>query len=76
MADELKMLIDGEWVGSESGAVFDATSPATGEVIASIPEGTRGDAGRAIEAANRAFDGWARRSAFDCAPRPARRSRS
>ena len=65
MADELKMFIDDEWVPSQSGAVFDATSPATGEVIASIPEGTREDARRAIAAANRAWEGWGARSAFD-----------
>ena len=65
MADELRMLIDGEWVGSESGATFDATSPSTGEVIGSIPEGTRADAQRAIAAANEAWPGWAALSAFD-----------
>jgi succinate-semialdehyde dehydrogenase/glutarate-semialdehyde dehydrogenase len=65
VADELKMFIDDEWVPSQSGAVFDATSPATGEVIASIPEGTREDARRAIAAANRAWEGWGARSAFD-----------
>ena len=65
MADELRMFIDGEWVPSKSGAVFDATSPATGEVIASVPEGTREDARRAIDAANNAWEGWAQRSAFD-----------
>ena len=48
MADEHRMLIGGEWVASESGATFDATSPSTGEVIGSLPEGTRADAQRAI----------------------------
>jgi succinate-semialdehyde dehydrogenase/glutarate-semialdehyde dehydrogenase len=65
LADDLKMFIDGQWGASESGAVFDATSPATGEVIASIPEGTREDARRAIAAANRAWEAWAKRSPFD-----------
>ncbi len=59
------MLIGGEWTGSESGAVFDATSPSTGEVIGTVPEGTRPDAQRAIGAANDAAPGWAARSAFD-----------
>ena len=35
------MHIGGDWVESESGATFEATSPATGEVIGTIPEGTR-----------------------------------
>jgi acyl-CoA reductase-like NAD-dependent aldehyde dehydrogenase len=65
MADEHRMLIGGDWVASESGATFDATSPSTGEVIGSIPEGTRIDAQRAIEAANDAWPGWSGLSAFD-----------
>ena len=65
MADEYRMLIGGDWVASESGATFDATSPSTGEVIGSIPEGTRIDAQRAIAAANDAWPAWAGLSAFD-----------
>jgi succinate-semialdehyde dehydrogenase/glutarate-semialdehyde dehydrogenase len=48
------MYIDGKWVESESGEHFDADSPATGEVIAQVPQGTRADAGRAVEAAHKA----------------------
>lgn len=51
MVQALKMYIDGKWVESESGRTFDATNPATGEVIATLPEGTRLDAQRAIDAA-------------------------
>jgi acyl-CoA reductase-like NAD-dependent aldehyde dehydrogenase len=65
VADEHRMLIGGEWVGSESGATFDATSPSTGEVIASVPEGTRADAERAIVAAGEAWERWSQLSAFD-----------
>jgi acyl-CoA reductase-like NAD-dependent aldehyde dehydrogenase len=65
MADEHRMLIGGEWVASESGATFDATSPSTGEVIGSIPEGTRADAQRAIAAANETWPTWSGLSAFD-----------
>ncbi|HEY1332067.1 MAG TPA: aldehyde dehydrogenase family protein [Actinomycetota bacterium] len=65
MADELRMLIGGRWVGAEDGATFDATSPATGEVIGSVPEGSRADAARAVEAAGAAWEAWASRSAFD-----------
>ncbi len=49
-----KMFVDGRWVESESGAFFDADSPATGEVIAQVPKGTRADAQRAVEAAHKA----------------------
>src|SRR5438094_9481987 len=47
-----KMFVDGEWVASESGRTFDAVSPATGAVIAQVPEGTRADARQAVEAAH------------------------
>ena len=60
-----RMYIDGMWVESDGGARFDATSPSTGEVIGTVPEGTRTDAVRAIEAAGRAFGPWSRLSAFD-----------
>jgi len=65
MADDLRMYLDGRWTGSEAGASFDATSPSTGAVIASVPEGSREDARRAIAAAGRAWAAWAGRSAFD-----------
>jgi succinate-semialdehyde dehydrogenase/glutarate-semialdehyde dehydrogenase len=59
------MLIGGAWAESESGARFEATSPATGESLGTVPEGTREDARRAIAAANAARRDWARRSAFE-----------
>jgi acyl-CoA reductase-like NAD-dependent aldehyde dehydrogenase len=62
---DASMYIAGEWVESVSGARMDATSPATGERIGSVPEGTREDAGRAIAAANAARREWAARSPFD-----------
>ncbi len=49
-----KMFIEGRWVESESGELFDADSPATGEIIAQVPKGTRADAQRAVEAAHKA----------------------
>ncbi len=60
-----KMYVSGEWVDSESGARMDATSPSTGEVIGTVPEGTREDAQRAIRAANEAWQVWARQSQFE-----------
>ncbi len=65
MPDDLRMLIGGDWVDSVSGATFEATSPSTGEVIATVPEGTREDARRAVGAANAAWRDWASRSAFE-----------
>ena len=59
------MYVAGAWVESESGGRIEATSPATGETIGTVPEGTRDDARRAIAAANAAARDWAGRSAFD-----------
>jgi acyl-CoA reductase-like NAD-dependent aldehyde dehydrogenase len=62
---DYEMVIGGVWAESESGARFEAASPATGESIGTVPEGTREDAQRAIAAANAAWRDWARRSAFE-----------
>jgi succinate-semialdehyde dehydrogenase/glutarate-semialdehyde dehydrogenase len=59
------MFVDGAWVGAATGETFTAESPATGESIGEVPQGDRGDAGHAIEAANRAADDWARLTAFE-----------
>src|SRR5207247_1034348 len=60
-----KMFVDGRWVESESGELFDADSPATGEVIAQVPKGTRADAQRAVEAAHRARAAMAQLKGFE-----------
>ena len=65
MSEPAAMYVDGEWTSALSGETFTAESPATGEAIAEVPKGDREDARRAIAAANRAADGWARLSAFD-----------
>src|SRR6202042_811923 len=60
-----QMFIAGQWQPSSTGETFDATSPATGERIASIPQGDRDDARAAIDAARAAADGWAALTAFE-----------
>ena len=60
-----RMFVDGKWVESESGEYFDADSPATGDVIASVPKGTRADADRAIEAAHKARAEMAKLKGFE-----------
>src|SRR6267378_7195012 len=60
-----KMFVDGKWTDSESGQIFEATSPATGEVIAQVPKGTRADAQRAVEAAHRARSAMAKLKGFE-----------
>ena len=61
---DYRTFVGGAWVESESGARMDAVSPATGEVIGTVPEGTRADVQRAVDAATAAAPGWARMSAF------------
>jgi betaine-aldehyde dehydrogenase len=59
MADTYQMFIDGEWVNSSSGETRSITSPATGEVLAEVQEGTGEDVDRAVASAKRAFeDTW------------------
>ncbi|HEY2771997.1 MAG TPA: aldehyde dehydrogenase family protein [Solirubrobacteraceae bacterium] len=60
-----KMFLGGDWQASRTGETFDAISPATGDVIATIPQGDRTDAQRAILAARNAADDWARLTAFE-----------
>ena len=62
---DYSMVIGGAWVESESGERVEATSPATGEVLGTLPSGTRDDAQRAIASANAARRDWAARSAFE-----------
>ncbi len=57
MADAYQMFIDGEWVNSSDGQTRDVINPATGEVIASVQEGTKEDANKAVAAARKAFEG-------------------
>ena len=60
-----EMFVDGAWTSALSGETFSAGSPATGETIGDVPLGSREDAQRAIDAANRASGTWARLTAFE-----------
>jgi acyl-CoA reductase-like NAD-dependent aldehyde dehydrogenase len=55
-----KMLIDGEWVDSVSGATLTVENPAKRQQIATIPRGDAADVGGAVEAAERAFPAWSK----------------
>lgn len=62
---DYRMVIGGSWAESGSGGRMGAESPATGETIGTVPEGTREDAQRAIAAANGAWRDWAALSVFE-----------
>jgi len=59
-----KLLIDGEWVESESGQNLQVYDPGTGEVVGQIPNAKAQDVDRAVMAPRRAFDSgpWSRMS--------------
>jgi succinate-semialdehyde dehydrogenase/glutarate-semialdehyde dehydrogenase len=52
------MLIDGEWVQADSGQTIEVRNPATGELVARVPNGGATETKRAIAAAERAMVGW------------------
>jgi aldehyde dehydrogenase (NAD+) len=52
------LYVDGKWVKSVNDKTFETTNPATGEVLASFPLGTKDDVLKAITAAEKAFPGW------------------
>ena len=57
MADtSYKMFIGGEWTGASDGNTREIISPATGDAIADVPEGTAADVDRAVAAAKKAYD--------------------
>jgi len=51
-----RMFIGGEFVDAVEGGTRDIVSPASGEVIARVPEGSAADVDRAVQAAKRAFE--------------------
>jgi 1-pyrroline dehydrogenase len=50
--------VGGKWVDSAEGGTAEVLNPATGEVIAEVPEGTQADVDRAVEAAKTALPEW------------------
>jgi betaine-aldehyde dehydrogenase len=58
MADvkSYKMFIGGEWVDASDGNTRKIESPATGDVIAEVPEATAEDVDKAVRAAKTTFD--------------------
>jgi len=52
-----KMFINGEWVDSESKKTFETLNPENNEPWAIVPEASANDVNKAVEAAQKAFDG-------------------
>lgn len=53
-----KAYIGGEWVEADSGASFEVTNPATGEVLGRVPDMGKSETARAIAAADEAWPRW------------------
>lgn len=56
--ENLQLLIDGQWTAGSEGKVSPVYNPATGQVIASLPNAGTKDLDRALEAAQRGFEQW------------------
>ncbi len=55
-----RMLIGGEWLGSESGETIAIENPATRRSIGQVPRGEAADVDRAVAAAAASFPSWSR----------------
>jgi succinate-semialdehyde dehydrogenase/glutarate-semialdehyde dehydrogenase len=55
--------VDGEWIQAASGESLPVDNPATGEIIGRVPKTGAAETRRAIEAANRVFPAWSKRTA-------------
>jgi succinate-semialdehyde dehydrogenase/glutarate-semialdehyde dehydrogenase len=55
--------VDGQWVQATCGQTLNVDNPATGEIIGTVPKLSGAETRNAIEAANRAFPAWSKRTA-------------
>ncbi|MDI2036277.1 aldehyde dehydrogenase family protein [Paenarthrobacter nitroguajacolicus] len=62
LASPQQMLVNGEWVDAKSGKTFATYDPASGEVLAKVPQGEAEDIDAAVTAARAAFNegSWVR----------------
>ena len=54
---EYKMFINGAWVDSENKKTFESLNPENNEPWAVVPEASESDVNKAVEAAQKAFEG-------------------
>jgi succinate-semialdehyde dehydrogenase/glutarate-semialdehyde dehydrogenase len=55
--------VNGAWVNAKSGATIDVDNPATGEILGAVPKLGAAETREAIEAAERAFPAWRKKTA-------------
>jgi succinate-semialdehyde dehydrogenase/glutarate-semialdehyde dehydrogenase len=54
--------VDGAWVNARAGATINVDNPATGEIVGTVPKFGAAETRDAIEAANRAFPEWRKKT--------------
>lgn len=61
---EFAQFIGGEWTPGSTGEMFDVINPATSEVIAKVPKGTKDDVNKAVLNAKEVFESgiWSRKT--------------
>ncbi|RFU62888.1 NAD-dependent succinate-semialdehyde dehydrogenase [Peribacillus glennii] len=62
--EQYKMFINGEWTGEKLDTI-EVKNPATGEVVATIPNGGSSEAKLAVDAAHAAFGDWSAYSVYE-----------
>ena len=65
MYSDLKLYIDGQWLGGEGRKSEDVVNPATGKVLAPLPHASKADLDTALAAADKGFKAWKATSAYD-----------
>jgi succinate-semialdehyde dehydrogenase/glutarate-semialdehyde dehydrogenase len=55
--------LDGRWIQASAGQMMEVDNPATGEIIGRVPKLGGAESRQAIEAANRAFLAWSKKTA-------------
>ena len=58
-----KAYVAGEWVNADDGGTFEVTNPARGDAICTVPNLSRAEVARAIDAAHAAMKPWAAKTA-------------
>jgi succinate-semialdehyde dehydrogenase/glutarate-semialdehyde dehydrogenase len=71
--DDLRLLIDGEWLDGAGRTTRQVINPATEVVLGSLPLATPADLDRALDAAQRAWPSWRALGARAARPDPAAR---
>ncbi|MDZ4765487.1 MAG: aldehyde dehydrogenase family protein [Chloroflexota bacterium] len=56
--DAVRNFIGGKWIDARSGATFETTNPANGDLIAHVAESAADDVNAAVEAAQIAYQSW------------------